>query len=366
MKKDKDVLVSGPTTCIRLENKNLNKRLYIFIDAFFPLIFECKDPHSKTITQYLSKNFQNVDDRIDFFLPISPQVKNKDYISHYEMEYHRKVEDLFMKIFTSKDTNIRTHYYGITSYVDYLLNNSYSISDEIKKLGNNHSITNYNKIMIFLDELLNDINYFRLTIFGDNKTKFSEAELKIIKYIKKIKKFTKNNFDDVYDSINNFFETIINIIKKIKSNLTDLSKRYNETSPMILVKNGYTDITEIDKELYNDTISLSNILYSKTKDLINTIDNLYFIRRFIEKSYINNAVVYAFERSSIYILFLLIKKFDFIITNITENTENIKKIQNTFKKTSYNNYKYENLSKLILPNEYTQCINMKDFPKYFK
>ena len=91
--------------------------------------------------------------------------------------------------------------------------------------------------------------------------------------------------------------------------------------------------------------------------------DLYFLRRFLDKDYITNAILYccAFHTSDI--IYILVNEFKFKITHSTSDINNINKII-----TSKNKYE------LILPYGYQlliknktiiQCSDISLFPKNF-
>lgn len=373
-------LISGPSNCIRLENKDIGKTLYVFIDAWYGIQKECDDPQSKYLVQYLSKNFNQTDIILDFFLQINLIQKidipsNEPHTKKWKLSHFDKMIDFFNSIYKN-NKNVRAHYYDITYGMRYILDDLIYINN----FSNNFKfeipyIHTYNMIIDKLHLLYDDINFLNTLIFGSVETvknmNLSDNIMKSVKYFTKILKFTKTNeniklFEDVYMHINQLINNLFANFDKLETILIDLSKIYNENTQLTLNKTGYVVITAESNDKINECMKLSNDCVAYGRKIIDEISNLYFIRRFIEKQYITNAIIYSQFESATQIIYLLVNKFNFEITNMSFHNLSIKDFELKLKNMKYEDYTYKLVAPDILPREFSQCINMEGFPKLFK
>lgn len=96
-------------------------------------------------------------------------------------------------------------------------------------------------------------------------------------------------------------------------------------------------------------------------DIFVILTDLYFIRRFLDKEYIDTGIVYTGIIHSVDFVYVLLKYFDFDITNYSylskspiELKQIIKKLDNSRK-----------LDKYIFPPKLKQCSDLTKFPKLF-
>ena len=389
---NKKLLVNGPSNCIRLANNKMNKALYIFINVESSMQLECKDPDSKNFISYLDKNFRKTDNVLDFFfqtMPVSENAierneilksKNNNIVTKiWKSDYGSEGYDYFLKIFNRNNSKVRAHYF----YVSYLVNHIMEDLENFDKVSYTllhkdfpPSATDYKLIDDRLKTLFGDILYFKMLIFGEDsekeKIKFNDNEIRLIKYFTKIKKFTSSNknvriFDDVYENISGNIENILSIIDNLFNSFHELSEHYNQYTRMTLNKyNRYTYVSDKTYELMDMNNNNVSLLIEKCRTVVNEISHIYFVRRYIEKDYITHGILYALDEASLKILYILINKFDFKITNIFHIATSVDDFENKMKKTRYNDYKFNEVAQIILPKEFSQCIDMKGFPKLFK
>ncbi len=76
-----------------------------------------------------------------------------------------------------------------------------------------------------------------------------------------------------------------------------------------------------------------NNIYIKYMSTTSQIMDLYFLRRFLDKSYVTNGIIYTGAYHTMDIIYILINKFDFKLTHssvnklsITDLNRNIKNI----------------------------------------
>ena len=225
--------------------------------------------------------------------------------------------------------------------------------------------------------------YIYNTNYSGRKYILLYIELKelIILFIKLLKdnKIIKNilnkyNNNDIKNKINKIYKIIlfhlkylINIIDKlikiIKLNL------YNNYINII-----YYDITNdisIDNE--NDIVKKVIFNCNKINFIIENIGvrltDLYFIKKFLDSSSIDNAILYTGMYHVCNISYLLIKYFKFKITHITFIKESID-INKYILKLPFNNYEQMNKLLTLITKEFNndqiyQCTNLFNFPDNF-
>nr|URM62503.1 hypothetical protein [Mimivirus sp.] len=92
--------------------------------------------------------------------------------------------------------------------------------------------------------------------------------------------------------------------------------------------------------------------------------DIYFLRRFLDKKYITNAIVYTGMFHSTTYIQILIKNFDFKITHVSYSSiNNMKELNNRIKTT---NLGEKEINEIFLQKMYTQCSDMTNFPDMFQ
>ena len=362
--------INGPYNIIRLEGEinNIKKVLYIFSD--FHLNCEnqtnCNIDEAVDIDYYLSKTFlelNNSEKNIDFFLEIENTMNNykrplKDmYIHNIRQFFSRNFEIDTNKLVkkSSKYKNIRFHFSDIR-------NDKYILINYINKLNIYFNFTIYSNDIINL----NDNNIFlQNSIFQlDELNKIAKELLNYFYkdyYINKIKNKINNN--QVKNILHKYLDIYYNNIKNTKKILT---KYYNE---IIKITNNYKkfdffDIKKMIKKIYNPIIQLNNKLdieYINIQSIL--LMDLYFLRRFLDKDYITNAILYCGGLHTINIIYILVNEFKFKITHSTSDINNINKIITSNNK--YGLILYHGPQTLINNKIVIQCSDISSFPKNF-
>lgn len=383
---DDDLLISGPYNVVRIENKELNKVLYLFSDYHMSPKYQtkCDDPKSIHISQFLDKIFRKTKIPLDFFLEIAPMNKDKDeYIYRYKW-----FDDLHLiKLrtdFSKKYENVRKHFIDIR----YVTFDVFDIRDrihELLKFTKPPTYRQYNDIKNKLNNILKEHELINAIIFEDEnaiKNIVGEKAKKMLKNFIKIHKYTKQTENDekfkiLYDEIKRYMTINKKNINALINEINDLENEYNNDSKILLGIDGKYHMGD-----YNKIVKIKNkIMETMNNFFINFVDSevfimdLYFLRRFLEKKYINNAIVYAGgAHISNYILFL-VTQYNFKITNIfyngmktIDNLENkiIEMYKSEKKMYGYPDSANEILINILERKIFSQCINLKGFPKKFR
>jgi hypothetical protein len=254
---------------------------------------------------------------------------------------------------------MRFHYVDIRLYIGSLI---YSLSEKLLKLSkkglynSNMSGDDLKEYEKKLKILLIDINDTYKYINTKNELKIQDDDNNHIKNKKKI--FNKILFNYTHDNIKNKLEEFYWMInykyKKIIRYMDKINKLLNE------IKKNKNNNENIYKKIYKN----QRKIFDKYALLNVYIMDLYFLRRFLDKDYITNCVSYTGAHHSLNYIYILIKYFDFKITNYSYLKKNIEKTINKINKS--NMKKINNLEYLFVKNDEIQCSNMKGFPKNFK
>lgn len=399
--------ISGPINLIRVEGKinNQVKIFYFFMDLHIncQAQTECSDIRSVHIRDYLINTFDNLDKTVDFFLETFPD--QSTFTTRRTDIYLNQIRDMFEKIFNfnfkegkvvkSKDfPHVRLHYMDIRPYFTFKVGDPFGMTMEISNYI--YSLVNKNlysqdimKIRSGVDILNSQMKVIYDACFGNPK----KTQAKIIREFSG--QFVNYKNDGATKAINYLVDKIRNVYenKEVKKKInhimsTELVKMFNEYQEfyiqlieclnrnMSLVKHGYYDRVKYhDNYTYFGFVHI-NISDDITQEIIQVygkyrecvihiyilIMDLYFLRRSLDKKYVDTSVVYtgAFHSSN-YIKFLL-KEFDFKITHAFYSDGNLSAVN---KKIMALNDSYKVMS-LFLPSELSQCVDVSMFPDNFE
>ena len=354
-------MINGPNNIIRLENGE--KILYILGDYHFELQWECPindDYESIDIDKLLLKFIKEekkeeydlfIENDITYFKHDSKNVYKDIYIRQIRKLFNSKIEFNKNQIITDKKyPNFRFHYSDIRESLSLLNLEKYYLTPtnlihNIRPFKN--SIIEHQEILLDLKKLLIYLNS------NDNK------------YINKIKNVYKDKKIQV--KINKIFNEIIitnlnDIIKNTSHIINYINTNINK------IKNIDIYYKNIDNLIWDIFLKIkenkNNIMY-----LLVVLTDLYLIRRFLDKDYINKSILYTGSAHMVNILFILVKYFNFKLTNVFyfNNSFNLDNIKNLpIKNFKYLKYLVNNIFTHYDENfEVTQCSNLFKFPINF-
>jgi len=353
----KKYFINGPNNVIRLTNGK--KVLYIFGDYHFDIDNqnECfyDDNHDSMDFDKFILSFIKLKTNIKYDLfaemPQHLFLESSDNINakwKYIWNYHRLIRNNVKKKFK----NFRFHYFDIRqNLLFYYQTVSNPFNDNVTGMVHILYYTELKEFIISYLKLLNK-NYFIKKILN----KYENLKIK-----KKINDFYKNHILKNY-------QNVIKIIKKfihfIKLNFLNIRKKF--TYYYHLDKIDLTQFDIIEKTI----IIYSHYIYNLCFNLGVIITDLFFIRRFLDKNYINHGIIYTGHLHLADISTLLIKFFKFKITHISYQPELNININKYIKSTSFNNLQYMNQISNLLTNKLSenvvyQCTNLFNFPKNF-
>lgn len=355
MSLSKSYLINGPNNVVRLTNGK--KILYIFGDYHLQsnIQNECfvdDEYESMDIDKFLSMFMKlNREKQYDLFTemyqkdlnPSMTNIRNRYIDSIQKLFRNKLVKDKNEVKINPKYPNLRFHYMDIRYNIIFFSRIFYFVDDYFR----NRYINDYEEYIYFFTELkeLAKIT-FNQTQSKDNKyvykilNKYSDEKIK-----NKINELYQNIFVKNFNSLFDYIDKILNIAKEVKT-----TGNYNEK----------TDVK------INELIDKIDIL---SKDSFTLLTDLYFIRRFLDKNYITNTILYTGLAHMIDISYILVKYFDFKITNIYYIPD---KIDINKQITKYETENYQYITELVgmltnkLPNQMPyQCVNLFDFPVDF-
>ena len=346
-------------------------------DIIMPIKFKTNTFHvifdAINIDKFLSEEFGKVNKDVDFFLETSPydipnyaQSSNRNkYISDLRNFFGRNFtieQNKFVKK-SKKYPNVRFHYadirldYGILdNYInaifnyndiisdinlDFILNGKTAFNFQYNLLSNivNQGIVLYN----ITEEVLK--NFDKIYYFNKIKNKITNKILKKIlkKYLDKIKK----NMIDMNNKLKNNVKIFI-----------DIFEYYNKTEKInnkqLLEKTIKPILEYIDEFSSKGMYQVCNIM------------DIYLLRRFLDKDYITNGILYSGMAHTANITNILITEFNFTITHISSE-HNINELNKDIRTKKYH-YDRELLPKLLnynIMDKKIQCSNIKNFPNNF-
>lgn len=363
MELTKKYLINGPNNIVRLTNGD--KILYIFGDFHFSVQNqnECPidDDHDSIDIDKLLFKFMKLEKNrefdmfIEMFEYLDPSlntVHKKRYIDNVHKLFNSRIEFRNNKIFTLKPySNFRFHYFDIR----YLLYKDNEIANYCFNYINNlifpYSYENIEKLLniqINLDKtLLEILDYYK------------NSDDKVITKIKK-----KYNNKKIGEKINSIYNELIinNILETLKMNnvlIKLLEKTIKDNNKDLIIDKSYM---EIQSDIY---IQLQNIKTNIIRIYLVTTD-LNFLRRFLDKNYIKNTIIYTGLEHLSDISYILIKYFDFKLTHVYYHNKEIKiedinETKNFDYITELNDHLY-NMNKQHKP---IQCSNLFNFPINF-
>ena len=404
----KEEFINGPLNTFRLEGDifGVHKVLYVFMDVHMSVTEQTKCESIKAIdvANYLVNSFDELSKTsrdVDFFFEITPTELNKKHKNIRKKRYIDEVDDIFTNAFyydektvtvgkSNTFPNVRLHYIDIRDYfynaIHKQLNDLYYVDDQFETTNIIHKnvidmiINRLNAIKFMLDEFLHlltkntkyksDIPVIppkSIDILNQKQVFDKSSEL-----INKIK--TKYTHKEAKKLINNMIDD--ELIKKINYCISGITKYSQEliidARELIhdpLKVSSYNDkiifgqqnnVADDIKRKYFDF--MEDIKYT-TMNIFSNLVDIFFLRRFIDKDYITNGLVYTGSYHSATYIHTLVKHLNFKITNASylRKGYDLNKLMTLIKKEKNG----AAIRKHIYPESLMQCSNMSSFPKLF-
>lgn len=362
IKLTKKYLINGPNNIVRLTDGK--KIIYIFGDYHLGTEFqnECPidDKYNSIDIDKLLFSFMKLEKNREFDLfiemfeyldPSLNTLNKKRYIDNVNKLFNSRIEFKNNKIFSLKPySNFRFHYFDIRNLL--FLNNELLWNYSYKDVFFPYS---YKTLLYLIDE-----------------------HYKIKKMLDQLLNYYKNSDDKVIQKIK---EKYVNIKIKEKINLILNDIIINNIIITIKLINDFIKLLEksikIIKFIYDiDKLSMKiqSEIYININKIKNNIQRIYlvttdlnFIRRFLDKDYIKNTIIYTGLEHLSDIIYILVKYFNFKLTNSYYKN---KEINFDLTNNNINNFKYIEELNLYFKNvdnnyEPIQCSNLFNFPNNF-
>jgi hypothetical protein len=401
--------INGPINVIRMEGKinDITKVIYIFMDQHVCITkqTQCNNIFSKDIQTYLAENFDNLNNSskiYDFFFEVMPiylkdNANDINYRDIYISEVYKLFRNLFMyrpkvnKVSVSKYfKNVRLHYMDIRNYFEKNFFNKLSEIDNIALSMLSH-----------LDFNLNDTNYI-ISVINEFKSHvqliYDIMQSYKIGKNKPIKKISIINFKQkrtVFDEYNYIFNKLFNLYKhknvrekqlklfdKLQDYMADLIKRSDEMVEQF--EKIANNVQKTNGKLIKDETTQMKYVYgfsevklrSMLTIFVNTIQryiddfigyytlfmDMFFLRRFLDKDYITNAITYTGSFHSCVYIYTLYNDYGFRVTHVSYPEKiNIKKINQLIADTK----DVHSIAKIFYPQTISQCSDVSHFPDNF-
>lgn len=409
-------MIDGPLNILRLEGEidNSRKTIYIFLGALKSNhVSECPDfVNSTNVAKYVLNELKDsLGDPIakkityDLFVESSPRKNNVG--TNWQDTYSQQMNRLYYKLTESskgkvlkqnKVPNVRVHYTDISNelynnstpmFTDsninnivqnaiYIKNNNIQLSrDEIKS-----EMSKISKEMTFFKELNDfiliesidtkplDFSIMEANIeLNSNKIELSPEQMKayVQRVIFKLKyKYNNRKIKDImHDMVVTHsihaVQTILNLFKKLQYRLYKLSDDLSSDSYYVETDDQYIKRINNTHKYYTNVIKISN----KCRNLNNDISSLYVMRRFLDKSYITNAVLYTDYNIGIKTAVRLVSMFGFRITHLSENHANIdlNELNSIFRSSDPDDIGY--INNFLFNKSTIQCSTITNLPRFF-
>ena len=171
--------------------------------------------------------------------------------------------------------------------------------------------------------------------------------------------YSKNSLESILDIIDTIFkilEDVKNIIQ-VKAWQLNLQKR-EEIAEFYAFPMSGPDTVALSKNM-NQIYYLMDLINSTSKYISSVTVDVYFLRRFLDKDYITNGLVYAGAFHTMMHIYILVKYFDFKVTSGSYLKYDVQKINSSIKQATMPS----KIGELFLPAELYQCSNISFIPE---
>ena len=412
------IMVSGPINVLRLEGgiNGVKKVIYLFMDYHVEVDeqLQCSNVFSTDVQKYFAESFydlngDNEDITYDFFLEIYPSELTgrhdrgdfdgpelKDHYIEEVVKFFRKIFNYDPKknrvVSNQMFSKIRLHYLDVRNYYEANIN---EVNKEIASIveafveSNNIPTDDLQEVVHQLDRLKRhlilvlDVLSTKPKVISKsriiNGSREEEREINEMPNVDTMIYLTdkiKNIYSDkriqtvmnelLAQSINNFKHTIEDI-DSIKKTLKRYIKTLDDTDQRLIKDSNssyiYTyGLSEVSKRnIITNIVNETDVLADeKVVEFFARFTDIYFLRRFLDKPYITNAIVYCGAMHTNTYVHTLVNKFNFKITHASYSKGSIADLNSQVKRRSL-----MEIRELILPPEFSQCSDLTNFPKKF-
>ena len=397
--------VSGPINVVRLEGQinNITKIIYLFMDFHIPLgrQRQCTNIYAHSVQQYFAQNFSQLNDRdkmYDFFLEIFPSDLHREYLNQsYSEMYIIDLRRFFKKllVFDQEQNKIslsqyfkhvRFHYMDIRNY--YIVNFHtkfpalWSVYHSWLDWTNidPHSLTHMqDELQLMRQKLLFAIEL--LAHKSDSKQTYhvvkeaanpqAKDEDNFSYFLHKIKH--RYHYPVIKKKLTMYLEETQQNLEIAAAEVEALLKKCTEYGKLMAETESHLEYDKKTEEydyglapyVRREMIkNIGNDLEHLQDNIINhfvVLMDVYFLRRFLDKDYITNAIVYTGARHSSNYVRILIQSFGFKVTHVSYS----KITDLTVLNMKLKHASWFAIEGLLLPPIFKQCSDMSHFPDNF-
>jgi hypothetical protein len=392
--------INGPMAVYRMQgNVNGQKKiLYLFADQHI-LTHRCQDVVSLDIDQHIVREFNKINNsqdttEYDLFLETYPDImahksfrSTKSYLSELRNTFNRYID------FNTETNKMTISRFGKKSRLHYIDMRNNKIFDVIfehdKDTMYGFQIADRNILKSSLLEtitkiasLITDLHEFgpsekkmeehmTITEFINKKYDCKKSDEYLKKIIHKIfNVYTNNNTKKI---IQERMIVIIALLEKTAQNIVEIMKKIEDfwieydaaAEKLNLSDTGLYGITYTDlkSKMHQFSEQYSDYSYEFLNHTAQIMD-MYFLRRFIDKTYVTNGIVYTGGYHTIDIIHMLINKFDFELTHSSVNKLSITDLNKNIKNIKYERF-FQETKNLLCPDIFGQCVDLTGFPESY-
>lgn len=380
-----------------------------------------KDIHQYLASSF--RRLNDGDRMYDFYLEIEMNALEKmkygfsnSHPINFRVKYLAETRKFFNKIFihepsenkvymSDKFKNVRFHYIDVREYFNkYHYDMLTDLLQGIEFMWKNMSFTehnfrniinvmnNFSKHCLLIRDILTgelkpkEVKKVPLIIYVDYESKEPpkpltgeeefERDVLYVSYLLN-KMFNKYNHPDIQKKLSTYRKSIIEHMNSLVADCENMIKFCDDTNKLMndipyyakrkteILDNQYTygygpthnEMTDI----FNLLDTRSNTIFDKFIIYFMEFIDVYFLRRFLDKDYVTNAIVYTGSWHSCVYIDILTKKFDFKITHASYSSIDD---MNELNKKVLEHAPLE-LSEFFYPPIRSQCSDMTHFPENF-
>ena len=397
--------ISGPINIVRLEGNihGIKKVIYLFMDFHMPIQHQsqCENIFSQDVQAYLAKNLYELNKEskmYDFFLEIYPHELVSDREDNFKDIYIEEIVRFFRKIFvhhigknkvlvSDLFKKVRLHFLDVRGFYYLDLRDSMDYVEEISDefVCKQHiSFSQFKDIIKTLSGLRENLG---IVIEIMSQVSRSRPKVKLIKEINsqinvdalryianKIQE--KYKHEDVKKHMNQLIKKniagFVQLTKDIDTDIEKFKSYYRSEGPITnkLVQSddprdvhsfGYGQSVFTSRQRVVDIADRVDHLSGSLIKLFADLTDIFFLRRFLDKDYITNAIVYTGAEHSISYIHELVKVYDFKITHASySKIPNMNKLTNEIKQGDR-----ATIQEFTWPATFQQCSDVSSFPKNF-
>lgn len=322
------MLISGPVNVARLVGNTRTIRLYS--DVHLPITKQTKcNAKSESIQDYFDAEFKIANQPIDFFVEARFEdrdrvlTENPNYLS--KNNYMETIQHMFfdntssnLVVVKSKYPNVRFHSLDIRDRF-FSLGYSFWLREQFVNPNGNLTVTN-NSIEILLNDIYTDKVILQMIKTFNFRQRQQTNELDTI--LNKI--FNKYNnqsvrtrvMEIVADILIPFIDETIQLLDNLFTQLKSFKLEYNK-----IINHSYyfSQILNRNESSIQQLIKDANLMLT---NVISLVTDIYSMRRIMDKNYIRHVVLYAGQGHILHHLIMLVKYFDFDVTNMAKHRLN--------------------------------------------